>query len=453
MSRKLQSQIQSIKKMPGKHKRVLLAFAARANNDGTNIYAAKETIADDAGVSRWTVYRNLDDLVDVGVIIEATSHVCNNPDCHKGSTHLCRNGRWTQAYDIAVAMLQNATQLVDLLRSKMPKPQRSKMPTSHVAKCDATQSLDSALLVRDPDSSALTSGLLVSSLVSSDDSLRSSSTLIKKSLASLEQQSLNPDSSKPEPDEPPKVQTRTWLAITTQEEIPLLLGIPDFHDDHDAALTRIAKVLVQRNRSAEWLKDMIRWMKEHKKFWAQRLHTGDRAVEQLAKHMESGSCCEQFDSNLVLKLGSEVFSPSRDNAYLLPDYAAQAAKAAAAIPVAKFEQEPDKGYGHAYHTPADIGRGVPSACRPGCGHMEDESLGFQDRELECCGCGNPTSPGCGCGFEYEPADDDDPPVYCGCGSRIKPGTTACPGCMKSGRKSEPWEQDEPQVRRFDVEEA
>ena len=136
--------------MPGKHKRVLLAFAARANNDGTNIYAAKETIADDAGVSRWTIYRNLDDLLDVGVIVEATSHVCSSPDCHKGSTHLFSNGHWTQAYDINVAMLQNATQLVDLLRSKMPKPQCSKMPTSHVAKCDATQSLHSAPLVQNP---------------------------------------------------------------------------------------------------------------------------------------------------------------------------------------------------------------------------------------------------------------------------------------------------------------
>lgn len=371
MSRKLQSQIQSIKKMPGKHKRVLLAFAARANNDGTNVYAAKETIADDAGVSRWTIYRNLDDLLDVGVLVEATSHHCSNPHCSKGPRHYPGNGHWTQAYDINVAMLQNATHLVDLLRSKMPQPQSSKMPTSHVAKCDATQSLDSAPLVQDPDSSALTSGLLVSSLASSDDSLRSSSTLIKKSLASLEQQNQNPDGSEPEPEEPPKVQTRTWLAITTQEEIPILLGIPEFNDDHDAALTRMAKVLVQRGRSAEWLRDMVKWMKEHKKFWAQRLHTGDRAVEQLAKHMESGSCCEQFDSYLVLKLGSEVFTPSKNNAYLLPDYAAQAAKAVAAIPVAKFEQEPDKGYGHAYHTAADIGRGVPSACDPSGGCTEN----------------------------------------------------------------------------------
>ena len=86
----LQSQIQSIKKMPGKHKRVLLAFAARANNDGTNVYAAKETIADDAGVSRWTIYRNLDDLLDVGVLVKATSHHCSNPHCSKRAAPLPR---------------------------------------------------------------------------------------------------------------------------------------------------------------------------------------------------------------------------------------------------------------------------------------------------------------------------------------------------------------------------
>lgn len=126
-------------------------------------------------------------------------------------------------------------------------------------------------------------------------------------------------------------------------------------------------MLVQRNRSAYWLKNMVQWMKGHKKFWAQRLHTGDRAVEQLAKHMQSGACCEQFDSHLVVTHGSDILMASKHNAYLLPNYAKLAAEAAAAIPVAKYAQEADQGYGFAYHTVADMVRGVPTACHPRCG--------------------------------------------------------------------------------------
>lgn len=115
-------------------------------------------------------------------------------------------------------MLQNATQLVDLLRSKTL--------TSHVAKCDATQSLDSAPLVQNRDSSALTSGFLVSSLVSSEDSLRSSSSLTEDALASLEKQNQNPGGSESEPEEPPTVETDTYWAIANENEIALMLGIP-----------------------------------------------------------------------------------------------------------------------------------------------------------------------------------------------------------------------------------
>ncbi len=43
------------------------------------------------------------------------------------------------------------------------------------------------------------------------------------------------------------------------------------------------------------------WLKEHKEFLAKRLHAGGRAINQLAKHMESGACCDQFDALLALK--------------------------------------------------------------------------------------------------------------------------------------------------------
>ncbi len=170
MSKNIQATVQDIKGMPGKYKRVLLAFAATANNDGTNIYRAKETLADEAGVSRWTMYRHIPDLIDVGVLVEASSHVCKNNSCPKGSRHYVGNGHWTQAYNINLTMLQNATELASLLRSKMPTKPCSKMPISHVAKCDATLSYDlpvtPASLVHN-DSSVLTNGSeLASKLVS-----------------------------------------------------------------------------------------------------------------------------------------------------------------------------------------------------------------------------------------------------------------------------------------------
>lgn len=82
--------------------------------------------------------------------------------------------------------------------------------------------------------------------------------------------------------------------------IPALLGFPYFHDGHDPELQVMAEVLIQRNRSLHWLVDLVVWMKEHK-FWSKRIHTGDRGVKQLAKHLSNGELVEQFESHLVLK--------------------------------------------------------------------------------------------------------------------------------------------------------
>jgi hypothetical protein len=162
MSKKLQAQIQDIKRLPGKHKRVLLSMASHARNDGTNIWASKDTIGDGAGVSRWTVYRNLEDLLDVGVVVEANSHTCRNPDCN-GAYHYMVNGHYTRAYNIDTAVLQNAIQLREKLRSKMQHGQRSKTPKTNVAKCDANQGVTPSVAIGEKtESSALTSGKEVS---------------------------------------------------------------------------------------------------------------------------------------------------------------------------------------------------------------------------------------------------------------------------------------------------
>jgi hypothetical protein len=87
-------------------------------------------------LGRWTIYRNSDALLEAGVLFEATSHVCKNPDC-RGPKHYWRNGHWTQVYNISLPMLQNATLLKEKLCSILLHEQCSKTPKSNVAKRDA----------------------------------------------------------------------------------------------------------------------------------------------------------------------------------------------------------------------------------------------------------------------------------------------------------------------------
>ena len=108
MSSRLVTKIQDIKGMSGKHKRVLQAWAAFANNDGTNIFASKESVANKAGISRSTIYHNTEDLMKVGILVQAEKHTCKIPTCNKGGTHFTgRWGRYTVAYDINVSALEN----------------------------------------------------------------------------------------------------------------------------------------------------------------------------------------------------------------------------------------------------------------------------------------------------------------------------------------------------------
>ena len=101
MGFKLQDKIQQMRGIPGKYKRVLTAIAQRARNEGTNFYESKDTIAAKAGVNRATVYRNIDRMVDLKVLLEAASHECSNKDCPKGSKHFFMAGNhWTEAFDL-----------------------------------------------------------------------------------------------------------------------------------------------------------------------------------------------------------------------------------------------------------------------------------------------------------------------------------------------------------------
>lgn len=150
MSRKLVTIIQDIKGFPGKYKRVLQAWASFANNDGSNIFASKEAVAQRAGVSRWTVYENTDVLEAVGVMLRTSSHVCKTKDCNKGGTHFTsQHGQYTVVYKINVALLENPTVLLQKLADptvvKAQKVTGGKSRKGTVVKPDATQALKETL--------------------------------------------------------------------------------------------------------------------------------------------------------------------------------------------------------------------------------------------------------------------------------------------------------------------
>jgi hypothetical protein len=322
MSKKLQVQIQDIKRIPGKHKRVLLALASHARNDGTNIWASKETIGHGAGVSRWTVYRNLDDLLAVGVLVEADSHTCKNPECN-GAYHYMVNGHYTRAYNINVAMLQNATKLINELRSKMRHGQCSKMPKTHVAKRDANQGVSPSVETGEKtESSALTSG--VSLLASPLDQ-----TLPPVAPVVLEQEKENQPLYGDEllAEQEPQVKTIANL-ILDDSSISMLLGNRYWSTDDIVHAVSMAKRLRSYGRSTDWLKALVKWMKLDP-FWKKRLHAGVRAVGQLAKHLDNQEVAAQFDQHLVLTLGDEALDEK--STYSRNWYAEKARAEAAAV--------------------------------------------------------------------------------------------------------------------------
>lgn len=116
MGFKLQDQIQKMRGIPGKYKRVLTAIANRARNDGTNFFEAKETIGAKSGVDRSTAFRNMDDLTEMGILPKAESHECGIDYCPRSTKHFSKPGNhWTQAYYIDLVALQK----YDELRCKM----------------------------------------------------------------------------------------------------------------------------------------------------------------------------------------------------------------------------------------------------------------------------------------------------------------------------------------------
>jgi hypothetical protein len=160
MSRKLATQIKD-SAIPGKWKRIAEAYAAFANNDGTNIYPSKEKLGKKAGCGPDTVYRQTPDLLACGLLSYAQSHTCRVENCNKGATHFTGVwGHYTVVYNLHIENLQNAE---TYLSAKYRKVCAAKCRKVGAANCDATQALketpaSASPTLGTPDSSALTSG-------------------------------------------------------------------------------------------------------------------------------------------------------------------------------------------------------------------------------------------------------------------------------------------------------
>jgi len=346
MSRKLATIIKD-SKIPGKWKRILEAYAAFANNDGTNIYPAKEKLGKKAGASPDTVYRNTPDLLACGILRIAESHTCRVPNCNKGATHFTGKwGHYTTVYNLHIGNLQNAE---TYLSAKYQEVCAAKCRKVGSANCGTTQAIKEtpATLGTKQDSSVTHVTESVSQLVRhsgavapSDDGETPTSKPQAVHVGKQEEPKPTPTPT-PTPEEPAAQtlatrQERGFKEVLDElgenQAIPLWLGLEYFAWEHEPLLNRITLVLVQRNRSVSWLTDLVKWIKQPDKnkqtresrFWQTRVHVGDRALAQLAKHLETRELPAQFDAYLVATHGESYlrrgFSPrnrEHPSAYLL----------------------------------------------------------------------------------------------------------------------------------------
>jgi predicted transcriptional regulator len=157
---------------------VLEAYAAFANNDGTNIFPSKESLGDKAGVNKSTIYRSTVVLLAAGVLVRAKTHTCKTKQCNKGGTHFTsQHGHYTAAYNINLALVQNASVLKEKLdectRAICPNLTRAKQLNLTRAKRDATLS-GVPTQSDEPTRSVLTDGEVSESVSEEGSSLRSS---------------------------------------------------------------------------------------------------------------------------------------------------------------------------------------------------------------------------------------------------------------------------------------
>lgn len=314
MSRKLATIIKD-SRIPGKWKRVLEAYAATANNDGTNIYKSKTKLGDLAGASPDTIYRQTPDLLACGILTIAKTHMCKVENCNKGATHFTGKwGHYTTAYDLHIDQLQNAE---TYLSAKHQKVRAAKCRKVGDANCGTTLTIEQTQApsaAPKQDSSALTSGKSVSQLVSQcTDSLRSPQ--VEDQEKNNTSSGLGDGAEQDQKQKPDAATVEVMTEVGMSDKVPKLLGLYYFSSDHDKELQIIAEALINRNRSLFWLEDLVAWAKQHQ-FWKKRLHNGNRAVTQLAKFLAAGDVSEQFDGHLVANKFDVFDATNINNAYV-----------------------------------------------------------------------------------------------------------------------------------------
>ena len=81
----------------GTPKLVLIAMAARANDDGSEVYPSIKSLADDCGVTRDTIYECLEKLISLGIITDSRK------------TKFWGRGHYTKVYQINVSTLPTSS--------------------------------------------------------------------------------------------------------------------------------------------------------------------------------------------------------------------------------------------------------------------------------------------------------------------------------------------------------
>jgi hypothetical protein len=75
-----------------------------------------------------------------------------------------------------------------------------------------------------------------------------------------------------------------------------------FSTDDVPGMKRITHWLIENNRNVSWLVAVVRWVKTGKgrepDFWKKCIHTGGRALTQLANHLERGELGSQYDAHI-----------------------------------------------------------------------------------------------------------------------------------------------------------
>lgn len=321
MSRKLVTIIQDIKGLPGKYKRVLQAWASFANNDGSNIFASKEAVAQRAGISRWTVYQNTEALEAVGVMLRSSNHVCKTKDCNQGGTHFTsQHGHYTQVYRLDVALLQNPTVLIQKLTDptvvKTRKGTVGKTQLGTVVKPDATRALEEtpAPLGKSETLPLVPSGSEKESKQASPSLPTVATALPGVSSASPENQNpdgprgvvANQDQEQPQPQEQPQTVVGLYENLSYGQAGWLLLKIqPNLTDaavaKHFPCAERILTFfdMVDENYQAMAAEMVLDWNRAHR----------------------SGKYASKDDKKLLIRTAAQYLRAlESDNAFLLNDY-------------------------------------------------------------------------------------------------------------------------------------